>query len=188
MKAAYVADRPKLGGEPMPDVIPVNADLELKKYTWADVPAYAAMIQGSEDFLAPMLPWAAGYSLQKARIEFAGILSKRIDSNEYAGYLVNYRDNPVAFANLHTREASSAQVGYWKTIEAPRGVVTRAARQLIDTGAAAWLLKRVDFHIKPANIPSQRVAQNLGAVKTPTTVYRVESGEKVPFDLWSKHI
>jgi [ribosomal protein S5]-alanine N-acetyltransferase len=75
-------------------------------------------------------------------------------------------DRPLGNVNLARLDDADgeAAIGYWLVPEARgRGLVTAAASLLIDWGLHEHGLERIEFAILPENIPSQRVAERLGA-------------------------
>ena len=78
------------------------------------------------------------------------------------------RDDDRALGNVNLArlagDGREAAIGYWLVPEARgRGLATAAVSLLIDWGLSEHGLERIEFAILPQNLPSQRVAQRLGA-------------------------
>jgi len=62
-------------------------------------------------------------------------------------------------------DADRAEMGYWiRSDEAGRGLVTEAARAVLDVAAATGKFSHLEIRCDPRNVPSNAVAQRLGFV------------------------
>jgi RimJ/RimL family protein N-acetyltransferase len=153
----------------MPE-LPMELRLEgdgvvLRDWTPADGPAIEPVCGDPDICSFTTVPWeySEGAALawverQRRRRESGTTLAMAIEAPGH--------ELPVGTVNLADFDDArrQAEIGYW-LVPAARGagVVTRAARTLIDHGFEALGLRRVEIAILADNRPSHAVAKRLGA-------------------------
>lgn len=140
----------------------------VRPYGPADAQALFEAVHESVGEVGAWMPWChSGYELREAEAWVLATVAGResatmydfaiIADGEYAGGCgINHIDWMDRVANL----------GYWvRTSATRRGVATKAALQVIDWAFANTALNRIEIVAACGNVPSQRVAEKLGATR-----------------------
>jgi RimJ/RimL family protein N-acetyltransferase len=150
----------------LPSSLRLEGDgIALRDWRPEDAPALEPVC-GEWDVCAfTSVPWDYGEAAarawverQRAKREAGTVLALAI---ELPG-----RELPVGNVNLggFDDERRQAELGYWLVPEARgRGLVTTAARAIVDHGFETLGLERIELAILPRNRPSHSVAARLGA-------------------------
>lgn len=148
---------------------PLFADgLMLRPLTRRDVPAFVEAVRESYTTVARWMNWwRSDYSRADAKLWIA-----QADKNlqEETGYEMGVftADGKIflgsAGLNLFNREHNFCNLGYWvRESRQGQGIATRAARALAEFGFRELKLARIEIVVAQDNLPSQRVAQKIGA-------------------------
>jgi ribosomal-protein-serine acetyltransferase len=144
---------------------PLTDDAELRPLEPWQADEFAAHVARARDHLAPWLPWAVvNDDPDKARVflqDYADRLA-RDEGRLYGIWVDGVLSGGTLFRVFDTR-AGVCEVGVWLGPEAEgRGLVTRAARHMIDWAVGVRGMTRVEWRTTPANERSLAVARRLG--------------------------
>lgn len=144
--------------------LPVSDDVGLRLLEEADAQELHALIEANRAGLARWLPWAAGQGFEET-LEFIRKSRTQVSENDgfqaaivLDGGIVGMIGHPgVDWPNRSTR------IGYWLD-EAHRGggIVTAAARVLVDRALTVWRLNRVEILAATENRRSRAIPERLG--------------------------
>jgi ribosomal-protein-serine acetyltransferase len=116
--------------------------------------------------LRPWLAWAVDGDLASTR-SFTEAAERAWGSTEWTFTI--FVDGGVAGGiglNRYEPLLNSAQIGYWMRSDlAGRGLITEAARLLVEFAFGDLKLHRLELHAAPGNRGSVRVAEKLGFTK-----------------------
>jgi ribosomal-protein-serine acetyltransferase len=140
-------------------------------YRADDVPRLFEAVRESIAEIAPWLPWChENYSIEESR-EFVMSRSKSAQGDEHYSFAVFGKDDPRRLLggvglNFINRVHQFANLGYWvRTSAAGAGVASKAARLVAQFGFEQLGLQRIEILTAVSNIASQRVAENIGALR-----------------------
>jgi ribosomal-protein-serine acetyltransferase len=149
---------------PLP-ILKTGTDLGLRPLTRADAPAYYACVLENFERLQPWFSWATpALTLADVETEIAGMDAQPEPK----------RDLPFAFWNGERFGGSIglykidwenriARIGYWIDAELEgHGLVSRAARALVDYAFSDLKLNRIEIRCAPQNTASRAVPERLG--------------------------
>ncbi|MFF1904384.1 GNAT family N-acetyltransferase [Kitasatospora sp. NPDC058218] len=151
-----------------PELIPLD-DLTLRCFEGeADLAELFRVIEESLDHLRPWMPWVAEHSLDTTR-DFLARRTEQWENGDAYTYAIVTEQAIVGACQLFRRAdrpSHGMEIGYWLHPAATgRGLVTRAARALVEQ---AFLLPGVD-HVEivhdSANRASGAVPRRLGFVE-----------------------
>jgi len=124
----------------------------------------------SIDEIAPFETWChSGYSVEEAE-QYVGWWMKARDAGHAFYYAVEDAEDHTFLGACGLSEYSPdhrrAMLGYWiRTSRTRRGHATLAAKLVCHAGFADLGLLRVEIEVPSTNVPSQRVAEKLRAVR-----------------------
>ncbi|MGH3376134.1 MAG: GNAT family N-acetyltransferase [Actinoallomurus sp.] len=144
---------------------PLTDDAELRPLEPWQATEFAAHVARARDHLAPWLPWAVvNDDPEKARVflqDYADRLAR--DEGRLYGIWVDGVLSGGTLFRVFDTQAGVCEVGVWLGPEAEgRGLVTRAARHMIDWAVGVRGMTRVEWRTTPANERSLAVARRLG--------------------------
>lgn len=122
------------------------------------------MVEASRAFLAPWMPWMSWVRSEEAIARaLAKPLAGMAEGNTF-GWAIRYRGEPAGRIMLSREEGNRGELGYWLgEAFTGHGIMTRAARAIVDWGFGVLRLHRIDIHIEADNTASRAVAERLGA-------------------------
>jgi ribosomal-protein-serine acetyltransferase len=133
----------------------------------ADAAELYELVDRNRAFLSTWLPWPASQTPERTR-EFIAASQKQLAANQ--GFQAAIVDGgrivgEIGFHRLDW-ENRATSIGYWLAQDAQgRGLVTRAARAVVDHAFGVWKLNRVEIRAGVANRRSRAVAERLGFVE-----------------------
>lgn len=138
-----------------------TARLELSPPTADDAPAITEAAQDAEVPRWTTLP--SPYTLDDAR-EFIANAAAWTAEGSQLNWAIRRDGAWVGMIGLaHLDRASGAEIGYWMAAHARgRGLLTEAARAVVDHGLDRLGLPRIEWRAVVGNVPSARVARRLG--------------------------
>jgi ribosomal-protein-serine acetyltransferase len=142
----------------------LNEDAELRLLEESDADALAAVIAANRPYLARWLPWASGND-RDTSLAFIRATRRQIADNDGLQTVITVHDLPVGMIGFHAVDWThrTTSLGYWISQgHQGRGIVTTAARALIDHAYRAWRLNRVEIRTGVENLRSRRIAERLG--------------------------
>ncbi|MDV9190214.1 GNAT family N-acetyltransferase [Streptomyces sp. SR27] len=147
-------------------VIALDDALTLRVFdAGADLPEFLRVVEESLDHLRPWMPWAAEHSPDRATAFLSGLAAQWASGDSYT-YAIVLDGALVGSCGLHRHEDTpdgALEVGYWLHPAATgRGVVTRAARALVEEAFLMPGVERVEIVHDPANLASGAVPARLG--------------------------
>ena len=143
-------------------------DLCLRPYESCDVPAFVEAVRDSHISLGRWMSWYhADYSCVDAETWFA-LASKNLRERTDCEVGIFTSDGATllggAGLNQFNRAHNFCNLGYWvRESRQGQGVATRASRALAAFGFHELKLARIEIVVAQGNLPSQRVAQKVGA-------------------------
>jgi ribosomal-protein-serine acetyltransferase len=145
--------------------VPLGESAELRPLEPWLAEEFAAYVEAERAHLAPWLAWARSITDPGSARQW---LQKYADDQARDGgriYGIWLDDALVggALYRVFDAAAGSCEIGVWMAAAAQgRGLVTRAARRLIDWAVEARGIARVEWRVVPGNARSIAVAQRLG--------------------------
>jgi ribosomal-protein-serine acetyltransferase len=126
---------------------------------------FAAFTERNREFLAPWLPWATSVVDPATARAFLGRYAERQAAD--AGRIYGIWDGPDLVGGTLFRVFDTAsgvcELGVWLAPEATgRGLVTRAARHMIDWAVGERGMSKVEWLCAVDNLASRAVASRLG--------------------------
>ena len=168
---------------------PLSPGAELRPLEPWQAAEFAAHVAAARDHLAPWLPWARTV----VDTESARAFLQRYADQQAAGggriYGVWVDDRLVGGTLFRVFDAptSTCEIGVWLDPAAQgRGLVTAAARAMIDWAVRARGMHRVEWRVTPANARSVAVARRLGMTRE--GVLRAAfpmDGDRQDVEVWS---
>ncbi|MGE0375817.1 MAG: GNAT family N-acetyltransferase [Planctomycetaceae bacterium] len=146
-----------------------TSEIRIRPYREDDgTPLYEAARE-SISSMQPWMPWChADYSPEEAQVWVANNC-RQTNPIDFLSFVIE--DGDGAFLggcglNDHNPRHRLANLGYWLRLSARgRGVMTRAVRLLRDYAFNNTDLDRLEIVAAVGNLPSQRVAERVGAVR-----------------------
>ncbi|HEY3714214.1 MAG TPA: GNAT family protein [Jatrophihabitantaceae bacterium] len=148
--------------------LPLGDSAELRALEPWQAAEFAAFIEAARPHLAPWLPWATSIIDEAGAREFLQRYADRQAAGEGRIYGIWLEDRLVGGTLFRTFDPASGvcELGVWLASSAQgRGLVTRAARHLIDWAIGTRGLTRVEWHCAVDNKSSIAVAQRLGMTR-----------------------
>ncbi len=142
----------------------------IRPFTKEDIEPLMLAVRASGYELQPYLPWChPDYSLREAR-DWVYSRFEAWRKNAEFDFVVYERETGELLGgvglNLIYYEHRYGNLGYWiRTDKAGRGYATRAAWLAIQFAFEEVGLNRVEIAVAMDNIPSQRVAEKIGATR-----------------------
>ncbi|MGW8356809.1 GNAT family N-acetyltransferase [Streptomyces wedmorensis] len=131
----------------------------------ADLPEFFQVVEESVEHLRPWMPWVAEHSLTRT----ADFLTDRVKlwaSGDQYSYAIELDGAIVGSCGLHRHDDTpddTLEIGYWLHPAATgRGIVTRAARVLVEQAFRLPGIVAVEIVHDVANRPSAAVPARLG--------------------------
>ena len=148
---------------------PLFADgMILRPFTRRDVPTFVEAVRESHTTVARWMNWwRSDYSRDDAKTWIAQA-GKNLQEETCYELGIFTADGKIflgsAGLNLFNREHNFCNLGYWvRESRQGQGIATRAARTLAGFGFRELKLARIEIVVAQDNLPSQRVAQKIGA-------------------------
>lgn len=143
----------------------VDDDIELRLHDMCRVQDFYSLIMQNKTYIGQWLGWAKHYrSLDDAREYVKQVRRKFAEHQTYATQI--YYKGQIAGTialNLNDAKSRKAEMGYWLGESfTGQGIVTRAARALLDFAFDTLNLHKVILRCEPANHKSCAVAERLG--------------------------
>lgn len=142
----------------------VSDDCYLRLLEEPDAEELYALVDRNRAYLAEWMPWAAEQTLEGTAAFIHAALRRRADRNGFEMALV--RDDRLigaaGFAGIDW-VARSTNIGYWLAEEHQgQGIMTRAARALVDHAFGELDLHRVEIQAAEGNRRSRAIPERLG--------------------------
>ncbi|MBI3775183.1 MAG: GNAT family N-acetyltransferase [Gammaproteobacteria bacterium] len=143
-------------------------DLCLRPYKVSDVQAFVAAVRESHATVGRWMSWyRAGYSRVEAEAWFTQANQGLQDNANYElGIFTSDGATLLGGVGLNqfNRAHNFCNLGYWvRASKQGQGIATRASGALADYGFRELQLARIEIVAAQGNLPSQRVAQKIGA-------------------------
>lgn len=131
-----------------------------------DVDALYKAVQESNAELSKYMPvWLCDYTLEECR----SWIESQTGEESYAFATFDAANNNLLGGcglGITDKSFGTADLSYWmRTNQTKRGFATSAALLLVRYGFNTLNLNRIEIIVKTDNLPSQRVAEKLGAAK-----------------------
>ena len=126
---------------------------------------FAAYVEEQRPHLRPWLPWAVSVCDERSAREFLQRYADRQACDEGRIYAIWDAGRMVGGTLFRVFDAAGGmcEIGVWLSADAVgRGLVTRAARAMVDWAVQERGIRRVEWHCVPENLPSRAVAERLG--------------------------
>ena len=167
----------------------LSDDAELRALEPWQAAEFAAYLDRARPHLAPWLPWATTITDEPAARAFLQRYAERQARDEgriYGIWVAGRLEGGVLFRTFDA-ETGGCEIGVWISPEAGgRGLVTAAARHLIDWAFRARGMARVEWYCVPHNAPSIATAKRLGMTKEGTLREAFPfGGERQDVEVWS---
>jgi RimJ/RimL family protein N-acetyltransferase len=167
-----------------PTEIAVDEQLLLRRADQSDPDRMFALIARNRAFLCRTLSWAEDITHGQVRDNYTLAIGGMV-RGQAAPYDIYENETLVGAVNLHSRQGSRAQLGYFIGQEATgRGIATRAASEAANFGLDDWGLNSLFLFIKPNNVASQGVARRLNAQRLSNSVRQGEDGFFQMYTAW----
>lgn len=143
----------------------LGSDAELRALEPWQAVEFAAFIDGAREHLAPWLPWATMITDEAGARAFLQRYADKqaTDTGRIYGIWLGDRLVGGALFRIFDAESGVCEIGVWLAPEAQgRGLITQAARQIIDWAFRVRGITRVEWHCTPDNERSRAVAERLG--------------------------
>ena len=145
-----------------------SGDICLRPLAAHDVAAFVDAARESHATAGRWMSWChADYSIQEAQAWFARAANSLQNQMAYElGIFTSSGSILLGGVGLNqfNREHNFCNLGYWvRESRQGRGIATRASRALVDFGFRELKLARIEIVVPQGNLPSQRVAQKIGA-------------------------
>jgi RimJ/RimL family protein N-acetyltransferase len=148
----------------------IEGPLLIRTYREEDVGALFAAARESIAEVGRWLPWChEHYSIEETR-QFINSRASLSQGDEWYSFGIFEQDGGRFLGgvgiNFINRVHQMANLGYWvRTSDARRGIATIATRVVAKFGFAQIGLQRIEIVAAVDNLPSQRVAEKVGAVR-----------------------
>jgi ribosomal-protein-serine acetyltransferase len=136
----------------------------LRLLTPADAAELYELVDRNRGFLSEWLPWPPMQTAERTR-EFIAASQKQLAANQGFQAAIIDAGRIVGEIGFHRVdwENRSTSIGYWLAEDAQgRGLVTQAARAVVDHAFGAWRLNRVEIRAGVGNLRSRAIAERLG--------------------------
>ena len=143
----------------------LDAEIVLRPFADADAEAFFDLIRRNRAHLDPWLRWSGRVqSLDDTRQLIARFAEKQaLGDGFHAGLWVEQQLAGGVVVHFINRESRKSEIGYWLGAEyVGRGLVTRAARAVIERLFTDEGLHRIEIQAVTDNQPSRAVAERLG--------------------------
>jgi ribosomal-protein-serine acetyltransferase len=140
--------------------------VDIRPYERGDADALYAAVRESITEVSPWMPWChPAYSLEDARGWIEATLTGRSEGTMFDfAMIADGRFAGGCGINQINRQDRVANLGYWvRTSCAGQDITPRAVRLLLDWAFANTELNRIEIVAAVDNVPSQRVAEKVGA-------------------------
>lgn len=143
-------------------------DLCLRPYETRDVAAFVEAVRESHATVGRWMSWYhVGYSSTDAETWFVQT-DKSLQENADLELGIFTSDGTELLGgvglNQFNRGHNFCNLGYWvREARQGQGIASRASRALVDFGFRELKLARIEIVVVQGNLPSQRVAQKIGA-------------------------
>ncbi|CAM3478707.1 GNAT family protein [Hydrogenibacillus schlegelii] len=141
-----------------------DEEVALKPLSYREVPALYALTDRHRDRLSVWLPWVRRHTLTDT-YAFVDQSMAQLRRNEGFQAGIFYRGTLVGVIGYHRIdwENKKTSLGYWldPTVQG-RGIMTRAARTMVDHAFFHLGLNRLEIRAATENTRSRRVAERLG--------------------------
>ena len=143
----------------------VAPGISLKTLAEEDAESLFAVTNANRAYLRRWMPWLDGTKTAADSLTF--IQSMRVQASNHTGFTAAIRveNQIVGVAGFHTIDWNNriATMGYWLAESHQKhGIMTRAARTLIDFGFAALNVNRVTLSCAVDNQRSRAIPERLG--------------------------
>jgi RimJ/RimL family protein N-acetyltransferase len=152
-------------------MILVDGDILVRPVELTDEQALFEAVRESIPEVSPWLGWChENYSIDETR-EFLRLRADKSQGDEWYSFGVFDRNDGGRFLggiglNFINRVHQFGNLGYWvRTSANGKGVAARASRLVAKFGFEELGLQRIEIVAAVSNIPSQRVAEKIGAVR-----------------------
>ena len=149
----------------------VDGDILVRPLELTDEQSLFEAVRESIPEVSPWLSWChENYSIEETR-EFLESRVEKSQGDEWYSFGVFDRSNGERFLggvglNFINRVHQFGNLGYWvRTSAAGKGVASKASRLVARFGFEKLGLHRIEIVAAVSNIGSQRVAENIGAVR-----------------------
>lgn len=120
--------------------------------------------------LSPWMPWCrSGYSMEDSRTWFGSRPDMWLKGMEYDFLIARRSDGlPLGLCGLNNLDGENrlANLGYWiRTGQARKGVATACVPLVARFGFEELNLNRIEIIVAAGNVPSQGLAEKIGAVR-----------------------
>ena len=148
------------------ETIPLFGPYALRRLRTEDAPDIFASIDTQRRYLGRWLPFVADtHRIEQTRQGVAGMLADTANpvftlrsGNAFAG-LIGFKSADAA--------RRSVEIGYWLREEQQgKGIMTAAVRALCETAFAQMGMRRVEIRCGTGNLPSNRIPQRLGFLRS----------------------
>jgi RimJ/RimL family protein N-acetyltransferase len=143
-------------------------DICLRPFQTADVEAFVAAVRESHASVGRWMDWChREYAVADAEAWFA-LAQKSLQQSESYELGIFTADGKALLGgvglNQFNRGHNFCNLGYWvRESRQGQGIATRASRALAKFGFRELKFARIEIVVAPGNLPSQRVAQKVGA-------------------------
>lgn len=123
------------------------------------------LVDNNRNYLETHLPWVRGTKSVEDSQNFLKDAFRFSKGGQQFHTLIIYKDKIVGLIGFNTirKMHQKGEIGYWIAENMQgKGIVTKAAKRLIDYGFKHLNLNRILIRVSTENIPSQRVAKRLG--------------------------
>ena len=150
-----------------PETLAVDDNLTLVRAERGDADMLYALVDENREFLGRSLGFARRFTPQKAATR-CEIWYSDMQNGRGSAYWVTEMGEKIGLTELWFNPMTSSdswQLEYWLAEPARgRGVMSRAARRLIDYAFEERDIREIELLIVPSNPRSQAVARRIGAV------------------------
>jgi ribosomal-protein-serine acetyltransferase len=143
----------------------IDKDIELRPFAATDAEALFALISRNRTHLDPWLRWSGRLqTLEDTRQLIQRFADKQaLGDGFHAGLWVGDQLAGGVVVHFINRESRKSEIGYWLGAEyVGQGLVTRAARAVIERLFRVEGMHRIEIQAMIDNLPSRAVAERLG--------------------------
>ena len=158
----------------------VDEDISLRLHDMYKVEEFFDLIMKNKEYIGRFLGWAHHYNDVNDAIGYILDARKKFGEGQFFGTQLYYRGEIAGSISLiiHSWTSGKAEMGYWLGEEfTGKGIITRAARALLDFGFGTLNLHKVIIRCEESNSASCAVAERLGFVQEGTLFEDVLDGE-----------
>ena len=158
----------------------LTGDAHLRLLEPGDAEELQALIAANRDRLARWMGWAAEEDLEATR-RFITLTRRQVADDDGFQTAIVAGDRLAGMVGFHGVDWThrKTSLGYWLGAEHEgRGLMTLAARALVDHALGAWQLNRVEIRAAPENARSQAVAERLGFTREGTLRETDRAGDR----------